>query len=198
LGLRARQSTTLRNRHLVPEQASTADIEPTVGPAARGATRGPNVPAAAVVFVTDGTLVATYARQVPARLVRLLTRRSAPRETPAAVEPGVVHEEAVEAAVLEPPPVLRPAAIFHQVLVNPAEFVPAWLRSRPAAPAPASADAPKPAPTEHEILAGTATTDEPKPAKRTRQRKANGSPAPTRTRTKRVTKPAKDPPGGAT
>jgi hypothetical protein len=36
LSLRVRQFTTLRNRHLVPEWPSTADIEPTVSPAAIG------------------------------------------------------------------------------------------------------------------------------------------------------------------
>jgi hypothetical protein len=123
----------------------------------------------------------------------LFARRSGRNDTPAPVEP-LVRDEAAEAVADEPPPVLRPAAIFRQPLVNPAETVPAWLRPRPAPPAPAVA--PEPAPTADEIAAGTATIEGPKPAKRTRQRKPAGSPAPTRTRTRRVTKPAKDPSGG--
>jgi hypothetical protein len=91
---------------------------------------------------------------------------------------------------------LVPAAIFHQVLFDPAELAPVWLRRRPAAaPGPTSAPdlASEPDPAANEIaVANAGSTDDPKPTKRSKRPKANGAPAASRTRTKRVTKPDPD------
>lgn len=114
------------------------------------------------------------------------------------------------------PPVLRPAAIFRQLLFDPAEIAPVWARPRPAF-APASApeatastgplvEPPSAAGSKRSDkveIESTASGSEPKP-KRTRRPKAGGAPATSssavagsppaaaRTRSKRVAKPTID------
>jgi hypothetical protein len=94
---------------------------------------------------------------------------------------------------LGPPPVLRPAAIFRQLLYDPAELTPVWARPRAvAAPEPPTAPTPATAPTASNPPAvepgdpPRATLDQPKPAKRTRRPKADAAAAgPTRQTAKR-------------
>jgi hypothetical protein len=91
---------------------------------------------------------------------------------------------------LGPPPVLRPAAIFRQLLYDPAELTPVWARPRAvAAPEPPTAPIPATAPTPATVEPGDpprATLDQPKPAKRTRRPKADAAAAgPTRQTAKR-------------
>ena len=146
-----------------------------------------------------------------------LTRRRPGGDRATADEPtdaaGAIADDDVP---LGPPPVLRPAAIFRQLLFDPAEIAPVWARPRPAfAPAsapeatastgplvepPAAAGA---KPTDKVEVASTASGSEPKP-KRTRRPKAGGAlatsssavagspPAAARTRSKRVAKPTID------
>jgi hypothetical protein len=96
----------------------------------------------------------------------------------------------LEGATLGPPPVLLPAAIFRELLYDPTEFTPVWLRPRPAPePNPASSSSPT---VDESAVASAAPTDEPKPAKRTRKPKASGSTGPAKTRSKRVAKPDQD------
>jgi hypothetical protein len=83
----------------------------------------------------------------------LLTRRR--RRDQPAVDTGAL---ALEGVPLGPPPSLIPAAIFRQVLFDPAELTPIWARPRET--------------TEPE-LAGAA--EEPKPAKRARKPRATGT-----------------------
>jgi len=93
----------------------------------------------------------------------------------------------LEGATLGPPPVLLPAAIFRELLYDPTEFTPVWLRPRPAPePNPASSSSPT---VDESAVASAAPTDEPKPAKRKRQPKATASSGPTKTRSRRVAKP---------
>jgi hypothetical protein len=89
-------------------------------------------------------------------------------------------------AIAEPRRMLRPAAIFHQVLYDPAEHAPAWLRRRPEPPAPAMA------PAAETALAETTPAAKPKATRRTTRSKANGSATPARPRTRRTAKA--DPP----
>ena len=94
---------------------------------------------------------------------------------------------ALEGATLGPPPVLLPAAIFRELLYDPTEFTPVWLRPRPAPePDPASSSDPT---VDENAVVNAAPTVEPKPAKRTRKPKASGSTGPAKTRSKRVAKP---------
>jgi hypothetical protein len=77
------------------------------------------------------------------------------------------------------PPLLLPAMIFRQVLFDPTEVVPAWLKAR-SAPAPTPAPAPKSmssATTESAPTARQALTEDPKPARRARRPKADGAQA---------------------
>jgi hypothetical protein len=89
---------------------------------------------------------------------------------------------AFEGPPLGPPPLLVPAAIFHQLLFDPAELTPVWVRPRPPAPEGTAVEAAVP------VL-------EPKPTKRTRQPKpkAKDSTGATKTRSKRVPKPDQTP-----
>lgn len=97
---------------------------------------------------------------------------------------------ALEAATLGPPPVLQPAAIFRQVLFDPAEIMPAWARPRPApAPDPASSAGQM---VDETAVADAAPTDDSKPTKRTRRPKANGSSGASRTRSRPAAKPDHD------
>ena len=117
----------------------------------------------------------------------------------AADDDAIAGDDAPHAATraeLDAPPVLRPSAIFRQLLYDPAEITPVWARPRSAAPSePATALATAPDLTVGEP-GGTAIADvdEPKPAKRTRRPKADASAtttAPARPRPKRSTR--KDP-----
>ena len=140
------------------------------------------------------------------RLARLLGSRRRPGADPSPGAGPAVDGAAMalDAAAMEPAPVLLPAAIFRQVLFDPSEFTPVWLRPRPAfEPAPSSpsrpplADAPVAAAAPVEADASVASAaqveadapiEEPKPAKRTRRTKVTGSPAPSRPRSKRAAK----------
>jgi hypothetical protein len=141
------------------------------------------------------------------RLLKLTQRRPgrdrSPADGPAVDVTAIALDEP-----LGPPPVLRPAAIFRQLLFDPAESAPVWARPR-SAPAPDVAvasgqtvDRPavaKSRATGKARVASAASTSEPTPtpAKRTRRPKASGpttgeSPAAGRTRSKRALKPSID------
>ena len=79
---------------------------------------------------------------------------------------------------------LLPAAIFRQVLFDPTEFTPAWLRSRPA-PAPGAAR-PSDSMVDETTVGASVAIDEPKPAKRPGRSKTTDSAGPKRTRSKRI------------
>jgi len=100
--------------------------------------------------------------------LRNLTPRRTGRDLSPANGPAIhVGAVALEGATAGPTPVLRPAAIFHQVLFDPAELSPIWARPRAAsAPVAASASAPT---VEEPAVVGVAPSDGPKPAKRTRR-----------------------------
>ncbi len=101
---------------------------------------------------------------------------------------------AVEDVAPEPPPELLPAAIFRQVLFDPAEFTPVWARPRQAS---AADPATEPGPSVDETpVASPVSIDEPKPAARARRAKgrakASAAPGGARTRSKRSAKPKPD------
>jgi len=126
------------------------------------------------------------------RLLHLGRRRPEPEAPPAPAPTVDVDAMALESATLAPR-LLEPAAIFRQVLFDPTEFTPPWLRPRPA-PAPATATATPAAPVVDETpVASAAPADEPKRAKRPRRAKATGAPATSRTRSKRTAKADHDP-----
>ena len=108
------------------------------------------------------------------RLARLLSRRSSLPEP--APNPGPTGDRgalALDTAAVGPP-MLLPAIIFRQVLFDPTEFTPAWLKPRPApAPQPAATVA---ATVAAPVAADAGSTEEPRPAKRTRRAKAADSP----------------------
>jgi hypothetical protein len=84
---------------------------------------------------------------------------------------------ALAAVPLGPLPVLEPAAIFRQVLWDPAEVAPVWVRPLPE-PEPVAAETTEPATELVEATAGAEADASPavsKPAKRTRRPKAEGS-----------------------
>ena len=124
-------------------------------------------------------------------LLLLFARRRSRRDPSPGGGRGVnAGSMALQAATLGPPPMLVPAAIFHQVLFDPAELAPVWLRRRPA---PAPRDVSEPAPEVDETaIANAGLTENPKPTKRTKRPKVNGNSSTTRTRTKRVPKPDPD------
>ena len=122
---------------------------------------------------------------------RLFTRRRSRRDESPGEKPAVDGDAmALDDDELGPPPVLLPAAIFHELLFDPAEMTPAWLRPRPAAaPDPATSTGPA---VDVTVVADVAPTDERKPAKRTRRPKADVSSGSTRARSRRVAKPDQD------
>jgi hypothetical protein len=152
-----------------------------------------NVPADLDVVVTDEARGDDYSRPMPqafARL-RLLRRRPTEREDPTPADSPAVDIDAMPlvGATLDPS-VLRPAAIFHQLLFDPAESSPVWARPRPVpVPDPASSAGPT---VNETAVADSASTGAAKPTKRTRRPKANASSAASRTRTKRIAKPPRD------
>ena len=97
------------------------------------------------------------------RLLHLGRRRPEPDRPPADQRTVDIDALPLEGATSGPASMLLPAAIFRQVLFDPTEFTPAWLRARPG-------PAPEPGPT--------GPTDEPQPAKRSRRPKTNASPGP--------------------
>ena len=121
----------------------------------------------------------------------LFARRRSRRDRTAGDGPAVDGSAmALEGATWGPLPVLLPAAIFRELLYDPTEFTPVWLRPRPAAePDPASSSGPT---VDENAVANAAPTDEPKPAKRKRQPKATASSGPAKTRSRRVAKPDHD------
>ena len=119
------------------------------------------------------------------RLARLLSRGSSrPEPAPSVVPTGDRGALALDTAAVGPP-MLLPAVIFRQVLFDPTEFTPAWLKPRPApAPEPLAASAT----TDHEAAPAStappaaappaaATAAEAKPVKRTRRATPAGSPS---------------------
>jgi hypothetical protein len=108
--------------------------------------------------------------------LRLLGRRP-PEPDPAPVDEPAVDIDAMPlaGAMSESSPALRPAAIFRQLLFDPAESSPVWAR-------------PRPAPVPDPAIAPSASTAELKPTKRTRRPKADASAGANRTRTKRTAK----------
>jgi hypothetical protein len=97
----------------------------------------------------------------------------------------------LEGATLASAPGLVPAAIFRQVLFDPTEFTPAWLRPRLApAQEPATPSAPV---VEQTAVANAAPADERKPATRPRRPKAKTPSAAKPTRSKRAAKTDHDP-----
>jgi hypothetical protein len=130
----------------------------------------------------------------PIKRLLLLAPRRAGRDRSPADGPAVdVDAMALEGAALGPPPILRPAAIFRQVLFDPAESSPVWARRRPSAPDPASSSDPM---IDRTAVADSAPTVEPKPAKRTRRPKASAPSGASRTTSKRNTKTNHDPNDG--
>jgi hypothetical protein len=121
------------------------------------------------------------------RLLHLGRRRPEPDRPPE--EPVTVDIDALplEGATVGTVPMLRPAAIFHQVLFDPTEFTPAWLQPRPAA----ATGTPGPSdPIDHQTaVADSGSTDTRKAPKRARRPKTSPSPAASRPRSKRIAKP---------
>jgi hypothetical protein len=113
-------------------------------------------------------------------LLLLLARRRLRRDGSSSAA-GTAY--ALEAADLGPPPILRPAAIFHQLLFDPVELTPVWVRPRPMAP-------------EESPVADASPAAEPKQTKRRRQPKptSKDSTGASKPRSKRATKP--DQPAG--
>ena len=99
-------------------------------------------------------------------------RASAPSDAPA-----------VDFAPLDPdsaplgPPILLPATIFRQVLVDGTELTPVWARPRAAAASPARSTATT---ADLPIADGAASTDKPPATKRPRKPKAASAPAASR------------------
>jgi hypothetical protein len=153
-----------------------------------------NVPADLDVVVTDEARDGDYPRPMPQafKRLRLLRRRpSEPEDQAPADDPAVdIDEMPLVGATLGSSPILRPAAIFHQLLFDPAESSPVWARPR-LAPAPDPASSAGPIVSETAV-ADPASTDVAKPTKRTRRPKANASASASRTRTKRIAKPPQD------
>jgi hypothetical protein len=92
---------------------------------------------------------------------------------------------------LGPPPVLRPAAIFRQVLYDPAETAPIWARPRQSV---APETTPAPEPKEDPVAVAVAVADvvpaeAPKPAKRKRSPKTTEAAGTSRPASKRAAKP---------
>ena len=122
-------------------------------------------------------------------LARLLGRkRDASREASVAGLPAVADESSLvdedlplASAVAEPRRMLLPAAIFHQLLYDPAEHAPAWLTRRPEPSSSVTTAA-------GTAIAQVAPAVKPKATRRTPRPKANGSTTPARPRTKRATK----------
>jgi hypothetical protein len=128
------------------------------------------------------------------RLLPFARRRSRPDRSTVDGPLADGGSKGLEGETWGPPPVLLPAAIVRELLYDPTEFTPAWLRPRPAPePDPATSSA---ATVDETAVAKAATTGELKPMKRKRQPKANGSPGATKTRSRRVVKPDHDVAGG--
>jgi len=72
------------------------------------------------------------------------------------------------------PPILLPATIFRQVLVDGTELTPVWARPRAAAASPARSTA---ATADLPIADAAPSTDKPPAPKRARKPKAAGAPA---------------------
>jgi hypothetical protein len=119
-------------------------------------------------------------------------KRDRPRPGDVA-EPADAADPSEEADDPGPPPVLRPAAIFRQLLWDPAEASPIWARPRPVPAAIEPASAPTTAPGM------TATAPDPsdavtpdanpaKPARRPRRAKAESSAAAPSAKPKRPTR----------
>jgi hypothetical protein len=109
-------------------------------------------------------LLALLAAAVVVGLLLLARRRSRRGGAPASslevtgdgeVVSGSGGALALAAASLGPPPVLRPAAIFSQVLFDPVEMVPDWAKRRPnpAIDAPMAPSAPPPGSVEETVVA---------------------------------------------
>jgi hypothetical protein len=111
-------------------------------------------------------------------LLFLLARRRSRRDPARPVEPVADGGAMALAAVpLGPLPILEPAAIFRQVLWDPAEVAPVWVRPLPE-PESVAAETTEPATELVEATAGAEADASPavsKPAKRTRRPKAEGS-----------------------
>jgi hypothetical protein len=111
-------------------------------------------------------------------LLFLLARRRSRRDPARTVGPVVDGGAMALAAVpLGPLPVLEPAAIFRQVLWDPAEVAPVWVRPQPE-PESVAAETTEPATEVVEATADPEADASPavsKPAKRTRRPKAEGS-----------------------
>jgi hypothetical protein len=108
------------------------------------------------------------------RLARLFSRRSSRPEPPPSVPAIDGGALALDTAAVGPP-MLLPAVIFRQVLFDPTEFTPVWLKPRPAperepaGPAATTVDEP--------ASAQAAPDDAPKPAKRVRRATTDGTPS---------------------
>jgi hypothetical protein len=93
---------------------------------------------------------------------------------------------------LGPPPVLRPAAIFRQVLYDPAESAPIWARPRQSV-APETTPAPEPKEDPVAVaVADAAPAEAPKPAKRKRSPKTTEAARTSRPASKRAAKPKRE------
>ena len=123
------------------------------------------------------------------RLLHLGRRRPEPDRPPADQRTVDIDALPLEGATSGPASMLLPAAIFRQVLFDPTDFTPAWLRARPGpAPAPGPARASDPM-VDETAVGGSRSTVEPQPAKRSRRPKTNASPDPKPPRSKGMAKP---------
>ena len=122
------------------------------------------------------------------RLLHLGRRRPEPERPPEVPVTVDIDALPLEATTVGAVPMLRPAAIFHQVLFDPTEYTPAWLRPRPAATTETST--PSDLMADQAAVADAGPIDTPKPRKqRTRQPKTSTTPAASRPRSKRIAKP---------
>ena len=121
------------------------------------------------------------------RLLHLGRRRPEPERPPEVPVTVDIDALPLEATTVGAVPMLRPAAIFHQVLFDPTEYTPAWLKPRPAATTDTST--PSDVMADQTAVADAGPTDTPRPRKqRTRQPKASASPAASRPRSRRIVK----------
>jgi hypothetical protein len=126
------------------------------------------------------------------RLFQRGPRRSGPDPLAADRPVPEVMEWEDEDLELGPPPVLRPAAIFRQVLYDPAESAPIWARPRQSV---ASETTPAPEPKEDPVavaVADAAPADAPKLAKRKRSPKTTEAARTSRPASKRAAKPKRE------
>ena len=122
------------------------------------------------------------------RRLRNLAARRTGRDPSPVDGPAVLVGVADLEEVAGPPPILRPAAIFRQVLFDPADLVPVWARPRAAAWTLTSSLSG--APVDAAAVTTPDLPGEPKPAKRARRSATTTSSSAVRPRSKKAAKPS--------